>query len=56
MAKQFDIRKQQRDREDRDRAMGLQRLICNSPGRFHVSPGNVVRNGLTFRWGSRGLR
>jgi hypothetical protein len=29
--------------------------ICRSPGRFHVRPGNIVANALTYGkpWGSR---
>jgi hypothetical protein len=50
MAKAFDARATQKNREDRNRKRGLQFLICNGPGRFHVSRGNVVANGLT-RWG-----
>lgn len=50
MAKAFDLRATQKNRENRNRRRGMQLLICNSPARFHVSRGNTVANGLT-RWG-----
>ncbi len=47
MAKQFNHRAAQKNRDDRNRRRGIQLLICNSPGRFHVSRGNIVANGFT---------
>jgi hypothetical protein len=52
MAKAFNLRSTQKNREDRNRKRGLQVLICNSPGRFRVARGNIVANGLT-KWGGR---
>lgn len=51
-----DTRWRDKQAKEKDKYRARSRgTICRSPGRFHVRPGNIVANALTYGkpWGSR---